>query len=211
MQTPLSTSTIDAPTPAEPQQSRRRMMPFLVASALLVVLVGASFAATITINSDSAIEFGQGAQDVSACDATGITPTITAAYANGASTFTVGSLLVEGLDAACNEKFIRVGLWDDGGDLTAAPPANTDALDYVVFQVSGAPSGGFILTATAGDVEAAACTPDVAGSPVIVTCNPLAIGTDPTAILAADLGSEQVARFTVETFTTRPSSDPANP
>lgn len=99
-------------------QRKRRKAPMILAGIGLIALVpvvGSTFAANISINSDAPIEFGQGNQSVTACDNT-VTVTPEATYAPGAGTWSLAIDLAD-IDAACNGKVFTVTAWDSENDL----------------------------------------------------------------------------------------------
>ena len=120
-------------------QRKRRKAPLILAGIGLIALVpvvGSTFAANISINSDAAIEFGQGNQAVTACD-NEITVTPQAEYAPGAGTWSL-SIDLSDIGAACNGKTFTVTAWDAESDLevetfvyndTSMSGSNTVAFD----------------------------------------------------------------------------------
>ena len=82
----------------------------LISGIALATSIGGVFAAnSITINSGSAIEFGQGVASTTSCD-TGLTTGITQTYNTG-TTFRVNTVTVSNVDATgCNGKDLEVSL-----------------------------------------------------------------------------------------------------
>ena len=94
-------------------QRKRRKAPMILAGIGLIALVpvvGSTFAANISINSDAAIEFGQGDQAVVACD-NEITVTPIANYNAGGDSWSLNVNLTD-IAAACDGKTFTVGAWD---------------------------------------------------------------------------------------------------
>jgi hypothetical protein len=99
-------------------QRKRRKAPLILAGIGLIALVpvvGSTFAANISINSDAAIEFGQGNQAVTACD-NSITVTPQAAYLPASSSWTL-SIDLSDIAAACDGKSFTVTAWDAENEL----------------------------------------------------------------------------------------------
>ena len=96
----------------------------MVAGAFLVAMVGSTFAANITINTNNTLEYGQGLTTAAACD-TAMTITPANFYVNGsgsAGTFYFDTITVT--DAAtlststglgpCAGKNLKISAWDSG-------------------------------------------------------------------------------------------------
>ena len=121
MATPLS-EALPAPTPTSPnpggprrpKKRRSGLIAAIIAVAALTALVGSGFAASVTINSGNAIEFGQGKNTVSACDSSA-TAGITSAYDSSDSRVEVSSLTISGLGTVCDGKYLRISLLDTTG------------------------------------------------------------------------------------------------
>ena len=84
----------------------------LIAGIALTSSIGGVFAAnSITINSGSAIEFGQGVAATTSCESA-ITTSLTQSYVTG-TTFRVGNVVLSNVDGAnCDGKDLRVTLVD---------------------------------------------------------------------------------------------------
>lgn len=196
MQTPFGTGI----RPARVRR-KRRWVPFGFAMLVLSLLAGGAFAAGITLNGGNGIEFGQGAVDVSACDASLGTPVLTSTYA--ADAFVVASVTLPGVEGNdCFGKWIRIGLWDHG-------VAGDTLLDYVLFKGIQIANPGlttlppdlptWTLTDTVGTTLVAGCYVGVCGAYY-------ELNTMADARLAADIPSGAVDHFTVETFDVEPTA-----
>lgn len=174
MKTPFGTD-VNSP---EPQDRKRRWPLFAAIGLALSLLVGVSFAASISINTDTDIEFGQGDQPVTTC-ATTTEPNLTSGY--DGDSFDVLSVTLT-IPAGCAGRWIRIGLWD-----------GTTVLDYLVFHATAAGSLG----------GASEITLDSAG----LDCT-TATSCGPASGLNYGLGpvdASLVNNFTVESFEGEPS------
>lgn len=111
----MAQHTIIVESASQPAAKRKsRKAPIILAGIGLIALVpviGSTFAANISINSDAAIEFGQGNQAVTACD-NAITVTPQAEYdPAGGGTWGL-SIALSDIDSACNGKNFTVNAWD---------------------------------------------------------------------------------------------------
>ena len=107
----------------KPAKNRNKLVT-VIAGTFLFAVVGSTFAANITINSGSALEYGQGLTAAAACDSTmSIAPKNH--YVNGsgsAGTFYIDTITVT--DAAttdsvtglskCINKTLKISAWDSG-------------------------------------------------------------------------------------------------
>jgi hypothetical protein len=107
----------------KPAKNRNKLVS-VIAGTFLFAVVGSTFAANITINSGSALEYGQGLTAAAACDST-MTIAPTNFYVNGsgsAGTFYIDTITVT--DAAtvdsvtglskCINKTLKISAWDSG-------------------------------------------------------------------------------------------------
>jgi hypothetical protein len=146
-----------------------------IAILALVPVVGSTFAANIGINGGNAIEFGQGTNTVTACDAT-ITITPTASYSSSA--FHLATVALGGVDtSACNAKTFKLVARDTNG------AAITDGTITFKLDSSVTTSGAAGIAASPAISGA---TGNVASSTVTLT---------PTGTISAS----SIAAFTLET------------
>jgi len=77
-----------------------------LAGIAAVALLGSTLAANISLNSGSAVEFGQGVALTSACDSDGITATPSANFVNsaGGGGFNFTTVAFSGISSSCVEK-----------------------------------------------------------------------------------------------------------
>ena len=86
-----------------------------IAALVAIPVIGSTLAATISINSEDPIQFGQGVQRTVVCDSD-ITMTADTDYANAANTvgtFTLGSVVFSGIDYDCGSKKFEVNVYDN--------------------------------------------------------------------------------------------------
>lgn len=183
----------------------RRRKALIVAGIALLALFGASFAANIQINAGTEVEFGQGIEQILACDgvepagdtdvhpdlAPGVIVTLTSSDPTVTSevfSFLVSGIVVSDIDEDCIGKILTVGLYDQTGGL----------LDEVVFDLDAttAPlrAGAFNDDATDG------CTP--AGTPSFPDGGSFVAGSDcfpSTDGLDVAVSAQDVAYVALET------------
>ena len=105
-------------SPQDQPKARRRLLTSpAVWGVAFLVLLGGSFAASISINNDQPAEFGQGVQAIAACDGTGTAvgdPGITVSLGSQAHVtvgqFDVTSVLLTDIDEMCTGKYLKLGL-----------------------------------------------------------------------------------------------------
>lgn len=158
----------------------RRLVQFLLASLAIALLAGPSFAASITINSATDIEFGQGAEDVVTCDADGIDVALESAF--DGSVFDVSSVELTDISVGCTGKYLRLTLLDSGGT----------ALDQIVWYFASADSA---ITASAVAAGTDSTSNDTSGDPdQFYPLNGVTNGN-----LKADVDAAGVVDVTIET------------
>jgi len=115
----------------ETQEKKKRNKPLLIAligTGALVATVGGVFAAnSITINSGSQIEFGQGIQSTTTCDSA-LTTTINQAYSGTGDVFNASTVVVSDIDTtACLNKTLHVSLIGSGGTAVCSVDGTHDS------------------------------------------------------------------------------------
>ncbi len=115
----------------ETQEKKKRNKPLLIAligTGALVATVGGVFAAnSITINSGSSIEFGQGIQSTTTCDAA-LTTTINQAYSGTGDVFDASTVVISDIDTtACLSKTLHVSLIGSGGTTVCSVDGTHDS------------------------------------------------------------------------------------
>ena len=91
-----------------------------IGALIIVPVIGTTLAAQITIGS-GAIQFGQGVQQATACDAA-ITVTAATSFANttSAGSFNVGDVVISAIDDDCNAKKFTVSLFGNSSSTAVA-------------------------------------------------------------------------------------------
>ena len=113
-----------------PKKKKNKTLKVMLGIAALVAVpvVGTTLAAAIGINSGSAVQFGQGVVQATACDdAVTVTPNSSFDNATGAGAFNLSTIAVTDIDAACNNKVFTLKVYGDSSDtaLTVAAPSAT--------------------------------------------------------------------------------------
>jgi hypothetical protein len=102
-----------------------------LAGIAAVALLGSTLAANISLNSGSAVEFGQGVAQTTACDTNaGITVTPAASFVNAANggSFNFTTVAFSNIDSACANKVFTLKAY---GDSSATPVTlNTDSTPF---------------------------------------------------------------------------------
>ena len=177
MPTPLShalpPSSVDpgrsAPGRGKPRRRRRALIPALISIAALTALVGSGFAASVTINSGNAIEFGQGKNNVSACDSSA-TASLASSYDASDSRVEVSGLTITSLASTCEGKYLRASLLDSSGTVL-------DSAEWYFSKGSLTCASGFTAsangttTASSNAASSGVCTayPNKSGSTITVS------------------------------------------
>jgi hypothetical protein len=96
------------------ESSKKKLKPkwVLAIFALFATVIGGGvFAATILINTNTDIEFGQGVAEVTACDGD---VTLTPYAAFDGTTFKLDEIVISNVDDACDSKTFTVGVYQQG-------------------------------------------------------------------------------------------------
>jgi hypothetical protein len=100
-----------------PKKSKNKYLKIILGISALVAVpvVGTTLAASITLNSNDAIQFGQGQVQATVCDTT-VTVTTDSEYENAATNtdgvFNLGDVTLTGIDDDCDEKLFTVSVYD---------------------------------------------------------------------------------------------------
>jgi hypothetical protein len=139
------------------KKANRGLAYLAIASGIVAISVGGVFAANlITINSGSAIEFGQGVATTSTCDS-GLSAAINQTYNSTDSKFYVSTLVISGIrDFDCAGKSIKVSLIGSSGTICSVDGTHT----------SGTNQDSFVITddGTTGSNDDVSRTVTVSGS-----------------------------------------------
>jgi hypothetical protein len=107
----------------EKKRKNNKLIKVLLGIGVLIAVpvIASTFAANITIGGGSAIQFGQGVVQTTACD-TAITVTAGTNFSNaeGAGSFYAGDVTLAGIADACNAKKFSVKLWGDSNNSALA-------------------------------------------------------------------------------------------
>jgi hypothetical protein len=129
---------------------------------IAVTYFGSTFAASITLGSDTPIEFGQGSRAAVACDSTGITTAIEETWNNATTYFKVNTVTLTGINnavtdsgtgAGCRGKTIKLRVMGSSGPLAIGTSSAT-VISFVMPAANGALSDGNVTGATGAAVVA---------------------------------------------------------
>lgn len=121
----------DQPKSAAKKNNRALKIGLGVGALVLVPVIGMTFAASITINSGTAVQFGQGFQAATACDSA-ITITPTSSFST--PTFSLATLALSSFDTnACAGKKITVKVLNSSGTEQAVSNGTSPADTRIVF------------------------------------------------------------------------------
>jgi hypothetical protein len=141
-------------------KQKRRKAPLILAGIGLIALVpvvGSTFAASISLNGGSNIEFGQGNQLTAACDTT-ITVTPDALFDSATDQWSLNGVEVTDIDAdACSGRTFTVTSWNTSN-------ASVDTWEFTLSGANGSVTGGGTYTVTSGSATA-----DLTGSSMNAT------------------------------------------
>jgi hypothetical protein len=177
------TLVLDQPVESSNESKKKSRKGIYVGIAILalVPVIGSTYAASISVNNNSAIEFGQGQNAVTACDSE-ITITPTSSFTPGANntdgTFSLATVVLGGVDtSACNLKSFQLIARDASGN---------------------ALSGGTITFKLDSSVTTAGSA-GIAASPAISGATGNVASSDVTLNVTGSISASDLARFTIET------------
>jgi hypothetical protein len=103
--------------PPKGSRKKKSSSKFLLPISLLIAvgLFGSTFAANISINSGSSLEFGQGVLNTAACDDS-ITVAPASSYSNSSGYFKFASVTVSDVAQACDGKTLTVRAYPSSGE-----------------------------------------------------------------------------------------------
>jgi hypothetical protein len=127
-----------------------------LASVAAIAVLGSTLAANLSLNSGSAIEFGQGVSVTSACDSDGITvtPSVRFVNASNAGTFYLSTIALSGINApatgtTCLNKTFTLQAYGDSG-ATPLQLATNSSTSAAITQATFAITGAATSAGTAG-------------------------------------------------------------
>jgi len=108
------------------------------------------FAASVTLNSGSAISFSQATQTIAACDTDGITASLGSAYSNSVSEFVWNDITLTDVDSGCDNKAINIQIWSSSAKLvTLTGTLNAGSDGTTVSVVADSDANGIVADAEA--------------------------------------------------------------
>lgn len=165
--------------------SRTSKMVFGAAVLLALPLIGTTLAASISINSGSSVQFGQGVIQATACDeAITVTANTSFTNASGAGSFNVDTITLSGIADACSAKTFTVRAYDT----TTATPLTVNS--------GGTPTTALVFVPTISG----SCTIAVTGSTFTTSVCTYSSNNNSVAIkVPTTLSAASVYKFTLET------------
>jgi hypothetical protein len=164
-----------------------RTSKFIFGAVILLALpvIGTTLAASISINSGSSVQFGQGVIQATACDES-ITVTANTSFTNasGAGSFNVDTITLSGIADACSAKTFTVRAYDT----TTATPLTVNS--------GGTPTTALVFVPTISG----SCTIAVTGSTFTTSVCTYSSNNNSVAIkVPTTLSAASVYKFTLET------------
>ena len=123
----------DGPTKKTVKKSSTKGL-LAVAAFAAVAVLGSTLAANISLNSGSALEFGQGIAQTTACDSDGITVTPRAVFSNvsNGGSFNFATVSLSGIASNCGGKVFTIKAYGD----SSATPLNIATLSATSYSVA---------------------------------------------------------------------------
>ena len=181
----LNLGSDDEPVVKKKSNTRNLKIALGLAAVILVPTIGSTLAASIEINTGSAIAFGQGIVQAIACDTEiSVTPAATFDNMEVAGSFPLGTITLGGLADACSGKTFTIRAFGDASDTA------------LTISAGGATTTGLVFVPTLG----ADCTvASQSGSDHTGTCS-YTFGDSSVEInLGTVLAASEVFKFTIET------------
>ena len=152
---------------------------------LALPVIGTTLAASISINSGSSVQFGQGVIQATACDeAITVTANTSFTNASGAGSFNVDTITLSGIADACSAKTFTVRAYDT----TTATPLTVNS--------GGTPTTALVFVPTISG----SCTIAVTGSTFTTSVCTYSSNNNSVAIkVPTTLSAASVYKFTLET------------
>ena len=172
---------------------------------------GSTLAASITLNSGSSVEFGQGVQLVAACDSA-ITVTPTSTFVNDTdsaqSNFRLATIVLSNVGAGCLGKKLRITGYTSSETMTVYTKAGTGLGSPLAFGYNMLVTGKKFLPATNAVPRMAGCEITIHSttfaSTDTIACNLTSSTDDATAraLTASGTGDDGILTITFSTGTT---------
>jgi hypothetical protein len=164
-----------------------RTSKFIFGAVILLALpvIGTTLAASISINSGSSVQFGQGVIQATACDeAITVTANTSFTNASGAGSFNVDTITLSGIADACSAKTFTVRAYDT----TTATPLTVNS--------GGTPTTALVFV----PIISGSCTIAVTGSTFTTSVCTYSSNNNSVAIkVPTTLSAASVYKFTLET------------
>lgn len=179
------------PSGSTPKKRRNRVA--LVVGALALAAIGSTFAANISLNNGTSIEYGQGLQQATACDShITLAPANTFVNATGAGAFDISSVAITDANttssstglAGCIGKSLKLTAYGDS--------ASTVLAQCTVTMTSATYSSGF-----SGETVACGTNPG-STAPTIAAASTTGFTVTFTGTLG--VASSGISKFTLESF-----------
>jgi hypothetical protein len=128
---------------AKKNKTKRGFAYLSIAAGALAMTVGGVYAAnSITVNSGSNIEFGQGLASTSTCDS-GLTAAVNQTYDVATSKFVVSTVVISGIkDFACAGKTIHVSLVGSSATICSVDGTHTSGSNQDAWVIADAGTTG---------------------------------------------------------------------
>ena len=155
---------------AKKNKTKRGFAYLAIAGGALAMTIGGVFAAnSITVNSGSTIEFGQGLAATSTCDS-GLTAAINQSYNTTDSKFYVSTVVISGIkDFDCAGKNIHVSLIGSSGTICSVDGTHTSGANQDSFLISDGTTTGTNDDLTKTVTVAASCDAGTVSKVAITT------------------------------------------
>jgi len=140
----LNLGSDEIPATKKKSNTRNLKIALGLAAVILVPTIGSTLAGSITINTNTNVEFGQGLAQTAACDPDGITLTPASTFDNATGTtgiFELGTIVISGIANACTGKDFKITAYGDTDDVLVALSANDPATVGFTPTISAASSG----------------------------------------------------------------------
>ena len=179
MKSPLQ-ETLEGVAP----RKRRHALRYVLVGGILAALVSASLAASITVNSGNAIEFGQGTVPATGCTASATVSLGTAVDASG--NVETSTISITGVSTSCFGKYLRATL--TGG----SPSAVRDQVVWQLVNVGGSDTAMTVTASVGGSTSAS--NSSSGGTSTIYPLTGVTLGG-----MLADLAATNVSSVQLET------------
>ena len=155
---------------AKKNKTKRGFAYLAIAGGALAMTIGGVFAAnSITVNSGSTIEFGQGLAATSTCDS-GLTAAINQEYDTTDSKFYVTTVVISGIkDFDCAGKNIHVSLIGSSGTICSVDGTHTSGANQDSFLIADGTTTGTNDDLTETVTVAASCEAETVSKVAITT------------------------------------------